>query len=788
MTILSDRTDFPTGWTADRLDRRIAHHIVWARAAVGVERLLPALWPAFGFAGLYLAAALFGLFKYVPWEAQSVLLAATVTAVALALLRGLEHFVWPDSFDGARRLERDSRLAHRPISERNDVLPDARDPVTMALWQAHRARMAQPGALRVAVPMADLNARDPYRLRWALLALLAAGLFVARDDIGARVVRAFDSGGTVGIDAWIDPPPYTGLPLRPVLADEHEVSLPEGSVLNLRVHGAPHAPGLSAGSNTARAFAGSDGDYASAFALRHDGPVRVRVAGHVIADWRVHVIPDAAPKIAFVGLPHRTERDAVQFHFRGSDDYGITGVRVVLSPHGRPGAPPAIVPLEGGGRNFDQTSYADLTANPYAGLAVDARLVARDGAGHRTISAPVTFTLPARIFTDPLARALIEQRQNLAAAANRMQRRAVAAMLDALAIAPEKFYEGKRTVYMALRAAYRGVLAARAPSDIQHVEDLLWQTAVALERGGLLNAAEELRRLQALLAQAMANGAPQDQIDALLQRYNQAMQKYLEALAANPPPPGQQAQDNPDAVTLGQNDLQKMMDMIQKLTQAGQREQAAQMLALLQNMLENLRLTPGGQGNGQGSAQNKALNDAMNKMGQAMGQQRSLLDKTFRQQQGKGDPRDGGPQGLARQQQQLQQQLQDAMKGLDPSLSQNPSLSQKMKDAGQAMQQAQDALRKGDLDNARNAQQKALQAMSQAAQQLADQARKESRQAGNGDPLGRSQADQGRSVKIPDADTLAKARAILEELRKRAGEMGRPQEERDYIDRLLKSF
>src|SRR6185312_12893186 len=221
-----------------------------------------------------------------------------------------------------------------------------------------------------------------------------------------------------------------------------------------------------------------------------------------------------------------------------------------------------------------------------------------------------------RIFTDPLARALIEQRQNLAAAATRPQRRAVAAMLDALTIAPEKFYAGKRTVYLAVRA------------------------------------------------QAMANGAPQDQIDALLQRYNQAMQKYLEALAANPPPPGQQPQNNPDAVTLGPNDLQKMMDMIQKLTQAGQREQAAQMLALLQNMLENLRLTPGGQGNGQGSAQNKALNDAINKMGEAMGKQRSLLDKTFRQQQGKGDPKDGGPQGLAEQQRQLRDQLDKVMKGL----------------------------------------------------------------------------------------------------------------------------
>jgi hypothetical protein len=357
-------------------------------------------------------------------------------------------------------------------------------------------------------------------------------------------------------------------------------------------------------------------------------------------------------------------------------------------------------------------------------------------------------------------------------------------MLDALAIAPDKFYDGKRTVYMALRSAYFGIKAARAPSDLQHVEDLLWQTAVALEQGGLLTAAEELRRIQQMLAQALANGSPQDQIDALMQRYNEAMQKYLQMMAANPPPPSmEQPQDNPDAVTVGQDDIQKLMDMIKKLSAAGQREQAAQMLAVLQNMLENLRMTPG-KGSGSGTAQNKALNDAMNKMGEAMGKQRSLLDKTFRQQQGKGDPKDGGPQGLAKQQQQLQQQMQDAMKG-----AADPQAQQKMKDAAQAMQQSQDALKKGDLDNAKNAQQKALQDMSQAAQQMADQAKKDGggTAQNSDDPLGR-QADQGRSVKIPDADTLARARAILEELRKRAGEMKRPQDERDYIDRLLKSF
>jgi len=779
MTILSDRTGFPTGLPADPLGRRIA----LARAAVGVERLLPALWPAFGFAGLYIAAALLGLFRYIPWEAQSLALAATVTAVALALYQGFAHFAWPGSYEGARRLERDSGLVHRPISERDDILPDARDPFTAALWAAHRDRMRKLGALRVAVPQADLQAKDPHRLRYGVLALLVVGAIVARGDLGHRLLGAFDSGNVATIDAWIEPPAYTGLPLTPVTLTDRNIAVPAGSVLNLRVHGAAHAPGLSAGLNATRPFQGGDGDYAVTLAVRHDAPVRVRERGHLIADWRFTAIADAAPKIAFVGLPRRTEHDAVNFHFKGSDDYGVTGVSVILVPHGRANAPAVTVPLDGGGKSFDQTTYVDLTANPYAGLSVDARLEARDGAGNKTLSAPVTFLLPARIFTDPLARALIEQRQNLHAAAFPAERAAVATMLDAFAIAPEKFYDGKRTVYLALRSAYFGIKTARAPSDVAHVEDLLWQTAVALERGGLLNAAEELRRVKALLAQAFASGAPQDQIDALMQRYNEAMQKYLQMMAQNPPEPGMQQPENPDAVTLGENDIQKMMDLIKKLSAAGQREEAAQMLQMLQDMLENLRMTPG-KGGGSGTAQNKALNDAMNKMGEAMGKQRSLLDKTFRQQQGKGDPRDGGPQGLAKQQQQLQQQMQDAMKGA------GDQAQQKMKDAAQAMQQSQDALQKGDLDNARNAQQKALQAMSQAAQQMADQAKKEGggTEASNGDPLGRSQADQGRSVKIPDADTLARARAILEELRKRAGEMRRPQEERDYIDRLLKSF
>ena len=66
----------------------------------------------------------------------------------------------------------------------------------------------------------------------------------------------------------------------------------------------------------------------------------------------------------------------------------------------------------------------------------------------------------------------------------RAGRRRVMLTLDALTIAPERFYADKNDIYSALRAAYWGVRSRTAPSDITQVEDLLWQTALKLEQAG----------------------------------------------------------------------------------------------------------------------------------------------------------------------------------------------------------------------------------------------------------------------------------------------------------------
>ena len=784
MPISSPRTASPTGWPADPLGRRLR----FARAVIAIERLLPRLWPAAGFLTFYVALALTGIFAFIPWPLQALLLAATITASGLSLYDGFKDFLWPQPIDAARRLERDSGLAHRPVSERHDVLVGD-DPFARTLWELHRQRTL-PKRLRLTLSHTDIAERDPKGLRWYVLIAFAVGVVLAREETGARLIAAFDSGAgsAARIDAWLDPPPYTGLPLTSLrVGDDGAIMAPQGSVLNLRVHGAGRRPGLTAGANAAPRFTGEDGEYSSNIILNSDARVRVQLGGHAIGRWDIRAVPDAVPSIALTATPSRTEQLATKFSFKGGDDYGLANVRAVMVPRSRKTARPLVADLPLASqtqKSVTQDSFVDLTSHPYAGMMVDAHLEARDAIGQKGVSKTVSFRLPARVFTDPLARALVEQRQ-LLATFDPADRNKVVLTLDALAIDPERFYEGKHDIYLAMRNAFYGVRNAKREADIERVQRLLWETALKLERGGLLSAAEELRKLQQQLIAAMASGAPQDVIDELLKRYNEAMQRYMSAMAANPPPPGQEP-ISPNSLTLGENDLQTLLKTIQELTQAGDRQQAAQLLAMLQSMLENMRMTQGGQGqNGQGqqSPQDKAMSEKMQKFGGLMNQQRSLQDKTFRQRQGQGDPKDGGVKGLQQQQQSLEKQLQESLKGMDGKSA------DRLREAGKAMGEAQSALGKGDLNNAGSAQNQALEALRQGAEELAQQAQNGRGQHGREDPLGRNGQALGNSgVKIPGATDLARAREILEELRRRAAQMNRPQAERDYLDRLLKAF
>ncbi|HXC57070.1 MAG TPA: DUF4175 family protein [Rhizomicrobium sp.] len=788
MTRYTDPSEFRTGSRAKRSEQYVA----LSRAALLWERAWPALWPASGIAGLFAAAALFDLFAPLPWTLHALILAGAITGIGLSLYFGFREFRRPSWLEGARRLERSSGLRHRPISEAGDTMAvGAGDPLAEELWTLHmRQMLAGIGKLRLALPASGLARRDPRALRFVVLLLLAAGVAVAGSDAGRRLWAGLNDDSAVGsatVDAWIDPPPYTGeapVYLTPGMA----LAVPAGSVLNLRVHGAGHPPGLAldSASDADSGFAGEHGEYAATYRVVADAHVRVRSAGRAIGDWSITAIPDKPPTIAFTAPPGKTERAVLKLSYKASDDYGVAAVRAIITPHNRHGKALILdLPLATASKTVNETSFQDLTAHPYAGLDVDIVLQAADGAGQVTATAPVTYRLPARVFTNPLARALIEQRQILATSLMPPERAHVVRMLDALTIAPQIFYADQPGVYTGIRAARWALADAGHVEDVEHVEDLLWQIAINLERGGLMSAAEELRRLQAMLAQAMAQGAPQEVIDELLQRYQDAMQRYMQALAANPqadtgaPPPGTR--------TLSEQDLQTLLKTIQQLAESGDRAKAAELMALLQNLLENLRLSSGGSGGGADTPQNKALSDAIKGLGDLVGKQRELLDKTFKGRQGE----TVAPKDLQKEQGDIQKQLGDIMKGLGAQKIPAPN---DLGRAGNSMGQSGQELGSSDFNGSSVDQKNALDALRAAAGELANRQMKQMGQDqgpdGKEDPLGRARNGSalGNEVKVPDATQLQRARDILMELRRRAAERGRPQQELDYIDRLLKQF
>ena len=111
------------------------------------------------------------------------------------------------------------------------------------------------------------------------------------------------------------------------------------------------------------------------------------------------------------------------------------------------------------------------------------------------------------------------------------------------------------------------------------------------------------------------------------------------------------------------------------------------------------------------------------------------------------------------------------------------------------MGDAGDALKQNDLGEAGDQEGRAVENLRQGARSMAEQMMRSGGQRGgnqaNRDPLGRKQGDRlddGDSVKVPNEITVQRARAILEELRKRLGQPSRPPIELDYLERLVKPY
>ena len=226
-----------------------------------------------------------------------------------------------------------------------------------------------------------------------------------------------------------------------------------------------------------------------------------------------------------------------------------------------------------------------------------------------------------------------------------------------------------------------------------------------------------------------------------------------------------------------------MLQSLRDMTETGARDDARQLLSELSAILDDLRAGEGGE-----SPEQARLQELSRQLQEIVAGERALLDRSFeqnRERETEAPPRPD-PEGAARQAD-LRQRLGAVMLGLGEGGGEIP---RPLGEAERAMRAAETALAAGDGAAALAAEGEAVEKLQQGQRDLGRKMASRMLGAGGRDLLGRRRfgASENATVRLPEQREVQRAREILDELRRRAGERERPRQELDYIDRLLRRF
>ena len=806
-----------------------------ARAALWVERLARALWPAVLAVAVY---AVWSLLDGPRWigalssYAPALALAAAVMAFIGLATRAL-RIARPNAAEIDRRIERATGLRHRPLVTLADAPAPGTDP---AVWDEHLRRIwLGLGRLRAGSVQPGIAGADRFGVRGLVTVGLGAALIVAGSDAGPRLWRGIAPGWpgpvtpAIAVQAWLRPPAYTGLPPR--LVTGAALNAPIGSRLTISVTGSEAVPTLLVNAASAPFQPLDRTSFTADRVLDASGPVSVRRRGQVLAAWTVTIIPDAAPLARWTEPPTPTQgtgRIAPQLRMAwdASDDYGLVSVGVELRLVPRPAAAPSAVALPAvRGRTAHGTTLADLTAHPWAGLPVTAQVVARDALDQTGRSAAAPLTLPAREFKNALAQIIVTIRRDLSLIdpADADARHPALMALDALAEA-----EGWATLPPALNVNLRAAASllehGHEANTVDEAQNRLWALALTLEEDALDRTSRAVAEAERAVQEALAPDAEPEakaELEARIEALREAIARELQALAELP-----REQADPNRQTINPRDLNRSADQLKDAVREGRMDDARQEMAELERQLEMLQnARPGDPEN---AAKREAGRQQMDVVQDILKREGTVLDNTTARG-GVPAPPPPDRQADERRQRALRRVLGEMMQQYGDLTGQVPPA---LGEADTAMRDAADALAAGRDVPAAAAQQRAIAALQKGSQSMSQQLAlqfgdgegegegdggegaagppgagpgpanrpggrrpggptgRDGRSTAQGrDPLGRGTGVNGRTsdgdVVVPDQMEAARGRALQDELRQRGQDRTRPRPELEYIDRLL---
>ena len=807
-----------------------------------VERLLRAFWPASTLLLFGMAAFGFGLQDALPplWAMWGAF--ALIVTVFASLGVGLWRLKLPTRAEAVARL--DQSMPGRPLAALADVQTiGSSDEASRRVWAAHLARMqARIASARPVPGDLRLSRFDRFGLRYiALTGFVAAVLFGAPTRVAeiTEIAQLPSRAEAVALgpswEAWVQPPPYTG---RPTLylneVDRPTLQLPQGSRVTVRFYGQQGIMSVQESLSQREEFEPTE--MAQDFEIERSG--RLSIRGPAGRDWEVVALIDQPPSVTLRGVAERERGGLMRQDFRATDDYGVVGGEVLvaldldaverrfgLTPAPEPREAmtlPLPMPAAGSRSEIEDAFIEDFSQHPWANLPVTIAFTVEDARGQEGRTADVPMILPGRRFFDPMAAAVIELRRDLLWTRDNAAR--VGQLMQAISHRPQdafrstearsRFTDARDLLHASLDT---GGLDSAMRDDLAQ---LMWDLAVLLEEGELADARERLRRAQERLDEAVRNGADPAEIAELMEELREAMRDYMRQLAEQPRERGEAPPDG-ERMEITQDQIQELLDRIQELMEEGRMDEAAELLAQLNALLENLQVAEGQSGEGMPG------DEAIEGLGETMRQQRELSDDTFNDLQEQfrdgqpqvegegqqGDPQTGEGEGqepgqgdLAERQRSLADQLRDQQLAPLPGegTPEGDAAVEALERAQRAMEEAAEALQDGDTGEALSRQAEAMEAMreglramneAQAQDQREQQGGQTTQETGDGearDPLGRAR-NQGGEVGTEDnllqgEDVYRRARDLLDELRRRSAELDRPEAELDYLRRLLERF
>lgn len=630
------------------------------------------------------------------------------------------------------------------------------------------------------------------------------------------------------------------------------LAIPDGSVIKAQVTRGIGQPYVVVGEHKMPMKQSDEKNWSYEFPLTPEyataETIEIRQMGLRRAAVPFHFVEDKPPEISLMEEPQTIDKGQIQLSLKVKDDYSVDDLVVHMrlddtmkdKPLGADFEDKRAV-VSAPNTEMDLKPIYDLAWHPWAGLPVVFEITAIDHKKQLAKLPPIHVTLPERTFQHPTARKLITMRKRLIRTPEVAAQNVAQELFDIL-VTPGS-YNGHPVVFLSLKTMSSRLVYDPSIKSIRDIIAQLWDTAIQIEDGNMAMAARDMRNAQRNLEQVLSNpNATQEEINRALDEFREAMANYFQEMVREMQKQmaeGETMMVPPEmlAGVLNPQDLQNFLDELTAQAMSGDKDAARELLSKLQQMMDSMNP---GNGRMEMPKDMKFKMSAVGELQKLIEKQEELLAQTKSQAEGmtQSDRTQGYGDTLPIDEETLKNLFGDdyvpppapkvpavpSTSAIDTSKNKEEQealrfvLGKLMTDADSELGEIPENMGKAELemrgsskqlgdnrpDVAIPHQEETIKLLKQAMDQMSEQLAQQLKQmmalslgpgAGRLDPLGRPMDDgdgpsmfPSNRVKIPDESERKKVREILDSIRRRSGELQRPDYELEYYRRLMQQF